>query len=105
MTPGIVQARLPNGPEKDHLQQLGRNHRAVGDSLRKCRVANIATTAHPPSNSPLSSPKGDGLRINFSSHPMRASVKTQNGFQAILFPREPSGGSWLRKLALEASWS
>ena len=52
MTPRTVQAQLPNGPEKDHVQQLTKNHHTVGDSLLKCRVA--STLDHSPFSLKLS---------------------------------------------------
>ena len=39
------------GTEKDHFGQQVNNHRAVGDSSRKWRVADITTIAQSPSHS------------------------------------------------------
>ena len=39
------------GTEKDHFEQLVNNHRAVGDSSRKWRVADIRDIAQSPSHS------------------------------------------------------
>ena len=60
--------------EKYQLEELDKNHRAVGNSLEKCRVGSIHTHSPTSLTLPLSSPKGDGLRNNSSSRPVRASV-------------------------------
>ena len=77
-TPGAHPRDRPEAPgrdpEKHHLEELSKSQRAVGVSPLNCRVGPTASTAHPPSNSPLSSLKGDGLRNNSSSRPLRASV-------------------------------
>ena len=56
-------------PEKKHLEELGKNQCALGVSPQNCRVGPTGCTAHLPSSSSLSPPRGDGLHNNSSSQP------------------------------------
>ena len=58
--------------EKDPSVQVANNHRAVGDSSRKCRVASIVE--HSPISLTLPLSSFGWLRNNSSSLPVRASV-------------------------------
>ena len=65
------------GTEKDHFGQLVNNHRAVGDSSRKCRFGSIVEHSPISLTLPLSSPKGDGFATTPARGrrlPVRASV-------------------------------
>ena len=73
-------------PEKDPFCQQVNNHRAVGDSSRKCRVGHIHTHSPISLTLPLSSPKGDGFATTPArTAAARASVMTSTS--------EPSSSS------------
>ena len=95
-TPGAHPRDRPEAPgrdpEKEHLEELSKSQRAVGVSPLSGRVGSTAHTAHPPSNSPLSSPKGDRLRNNSSSRClMRASVIILQPYTADPTRPDPTG--------------
>ena len=62
------------GTEKDHFEQLVNNHRAVGDSSRKWRVADITTIAQSPSHSlsrPLKGMASQQLQLAVPQYELR----------------------------------
>ena len=75
--PKVTSKVIQKVTEKDHLCQVVNNHRAVGDSLEKSRVAPFLEHSPISLTLPLSSPKGDGLRNNSSSHSRSASFRNK----------------------------
>ena len=69
--------RLELGTQNAHMEELANNHRAVGVSSRKCRVAAIRIHSPISLTLPLSSPKADGFATTPARGrrlPVRASV-------------------------------